>query len=240
MSTLLCLKPSNLCWIDDTQDNPHDLCAHGSIEFSVDGHTLLSHDDRSFTVSAAAIYLLRTLEKDHTIESPVCEFLFPCCGSPEGVEPNGDVLLLSCCGGEKFQVHSKDRNVYLRDQTDKEFCVSDTQWRNSVLLFSKTIWEFYNRSSPKKADDRYTDMMPNHLTLFVMNGSDAIPILIHLSTNYPYGGRGNAGCRFARIRVSISLGLLNVKSGAAKGLKPNTFLRIGLSIFILTINQLIG
>ena len=62
-------------------EDPNDLCAHGTVEFSVDGVLLVTPEDGEWTVSATGLYLLRTLTDDHTPEASVCEgnLLFPCC-----------------------------------------------------------------------------------------------------------------------------------------------------------------
>ena len=61
------LMPARLHWIlDDGKDDPSDLCAHSPVRFEIDGVSLLDPTEGDFTVSAAAIYLLRTLYRDHT------------------------------------------------------------------------------------------------------------------------------------------------------------------------------
>jgi hypothetical protein len=77
---MITLVPTRLHWIkDDGTDDPCDLCAHSPVQFEIDGNTLVAAEDGDATVGAAAIYLLRTLEQDHTDDNPVGDHLFPCC-----------------------------------------------------------------------------------------------------------------------------------------------------------------
>lgn len=69
-------------WIKGEDDDPDDQCAHGRVLFQINNTTFVKPEDGIWTVSASALYLLRTLSENHTIENPVAEtnFLFPCCG----------------------------------------------------------------------------------------------------------------------------------------------------------------
>ena len=53
----------NICWLSGEKDDPNDLCAHGNVKVKI--------GDESFeyycTVSAAAVYLLKSIKEDHTI-----------------------------------------------------------------------------------------------------------------------------------------------------------------------------
>ncbi len=70
------LNAHDLCWIQSTADDPKDQCAHGSVEFSCDGIPIIEPDDGEWTVSAAGLYLLRTITDDHTPELSVAESNF--------------------------------------------------------------------------------------------------------------------------------------------------------------------
>ena len=78
---MITLMPTRMHWIrDDGTDDPSDLCAHSPVRFEVGDKILVAPDHGDFTVSAAAIYLLRTLERNHTSDAPVGDQLFPCSG----------------------------------------------------------------------------------------------------------------------------------------------------------------
>jgi hypothetical protein len=63
-------------------DDPEDHCVHGRVLFTINNIEFIKPEDGVWTISASALYLLRTITEDHTIENPVSEinFLFPCCG----------------------------------------------------------------------------------------------------------------------------------------------------------------
>src|SRR5262249_51982860 len=58
---VLILQPLKLRWIQGAADDPKDLCAHGDVEFRIGDDVLLDTNGKDLTVSAAALYLLRTL-----------------------------------------------------------------------------------------------------------------------------------------------------------------------------------
>ncbi len=72
------LSVSNLHLLGD--DSAKDLCAHGSIELILDGFIISDHSDLDWCVSATALFLSRTLERDLTNTHRVCEHLITHCG----------------------------------------------------------------------------------------------------------------------------------------------------------------
>lgn len=86
-------------------DDPKDLCAHGDVTFRLGEDVLLDTNGRDLTVSAAALYLLRTLSVPHTRELPVGDHLFPCCGfAMRDIPGERDVAICGCPNGEDFEV----------------------------------------------------------------------------------------------------------------------------------------
>ena len=78
---MIILRPTNLHWIDGSTDDSADLCAHSGVAFRIGQITLVKPSDGDWTVSAAALYLLRTLSQRHTRQQPIAEHLFPCFGN---------------------------------------------------------------------------------------------------------------------------------------------------------------
>ena len=78
----ICIE--DLYWIDGSKDNPDDLCLHGKM-YTVIGEQKLVHDG-SVTVSASALYFLKTLTEDHIINKD--NQMMPCCGHM--IIPNED------------------------------------------------------------------------------------------------------------------------------------------------------
>jgi len=60
------LRPTDLHWIGGAADDPTDLCAHSGVDFQIEDTVLIRPADGEYAVSAAALFLLRTLSKSHT------------------------------------------------------------------------------------------------------------------------------------------------------------------------------
>ena len=147
---MIMLRPKELTWINDQVDDPFDLCAHGKVQFEIDGANLVRVEDGEWAVSTAALFLLRTLKKDHTVEEPLFESVIPHCGSGFYVEEDKeDVKIIECPIGINFQViHVRDTVQIIMDDK-KQLIVASDEWRNAVLNFSQVVRDFYATSTPK-------------------------------------------------------------------------------------------
>lgn len=148
------LSPVDLRWNEAAEDDPADLCAHGDFEFRIDGDVLSDgFAGRELTLSAGALYLMRTLSRPHTKDAPVGDQLFPCCGfNMYDVAGESDVLILGCPNGEDFEVdHREGGNlVVVRAPEGREWFVDRDSWREAVFAFADAVSEFYARSLPKR------------------------------------------------------------------------------------------
>lgn len=89
------LHARDLHWLEETPD-ADDLCAHGRVDFRVNGEVPAGWKDFEVNVSAAALYLLRTLERDTPVSVDGDE-IFPCCGhAMYARDDSRDVLILGC------------------------------------------------------------------------------------------------------------------------------------------------
>jgi hypothetical protein len=161
---MITLSADNLTWLDTDGDSPDDLCAHSTVWFSVDGLEIVAPSEE-WTVSASAIYLLRTLERSHTKADPVGEHLFPCCGfSMYAVDNSDDVLITGCPLGIDASVEHLGDRIKITAESGESKSVPKSQWFNAVLQFSASIREFYDSSAEKTfgddvARDGYNKMM---------------------------------------------------------------------------------
>ena len=147
---MIVLSPTRLHWIkDDGIDDPCDLCAHSPVRFEIDGETLVAPEDGDVTVSAGAIYLLRTLELDHTQESPVGEQLFPCCGHAMYDTGDEDVVICGCPNGSNVFITHDGHVLRIATQDGRAFAVSVDDWRFATCEFSDAVRQFYEDSLPK-------------------------------------------------------------------------------------------
>lgn len=150
----------NLTWIQGAADDPMDQCAHGRVEFTVDGHPVVSAESGEWTLSAAALYLLRSITDDHTSARPISEgnFIFPCCGF--NVWECGErypVMAMGCNSGVDVWLEHQDESIVL-SKDGGSWSVPKNEWRRAVLAFADQIERFYAECSPKAnldvAEDR--------------------------------------------------------------------------------------
>jgi hypothetical protein len=154
---VIILRPYNLHWIKGAADDPKDPCAHGGVEFQIDGDTLIRPGDHTFTVSAAAIYLLRSLSQPHSNAHRSTEFLFPCCGCMFEAEDSDDVTIVGCNSGVDFEVSQAGDDVLISAGDGKQYRVTAAAWTQAVCEFSDVVRDFYTKSSPKKHYDAHDE-----------------------------------------------------------------------------------
>ena len=150
---MITLRPTNLHWINGSTDDPADLCAHGGVELEIGSDVLVQGGN--WTLSAAALYLLRTLSRPHTKSEPITEFLFPCCGHGMfDVEGQDDVLILGCNSGVDLEVVRNGNEFLLTAADGRQHRVTAADWTRAVCEFSDAVQAFYAGASPKEpADD---------------------------------------------------------------------------------------
>jgi hypothetical protein len=151
------LQPVNLRWIQGAANDPKDLCAHGNVQFHIGDEVLVdAATGKELTVSAAALYLLRTLSLPHTKATPVGDHLFPCCGfAMWDIPGQDDVAVCGCPNGEDFEVlhHVRGGEVVVRAADGREWNVGWPEWRAAVVGFADRVSEFYAACSPKQPSD---------------------------------------------------------------------------------------
>ncbi|MCE9593868.1 MAG: hypothetical protein K8S98_06725 [Planctomycetes bacterium] len=151
---MLILRPVKLHWIRGDADDPADVCAHSPVEFSVDGHCLVAPEQGDWTVSASALYLLRSLSGPHTRDRRVGDHLFPCCGfCMYEVPESDDVLVFGCSNGINVWVERVGEEVRLGGPDGTTHDVTFDQWRHAVCAFSDEVRAFFRRGSPKTPHD---------------------------------------------------------------------------------------
>lgn len=156
---MLTLRATQLNWINGQADDPTDQCAHGKIELSVNNVTLYQTEDEEITVSAACLYLLRTVEDDHTPEFSVAEgnWLFPCCGFnlfPD--QGRYKVCCMGCNTGTDVFVQHIGADVVLT-RANATHKVTNVAWAAAVLELVEQVETFYASCRPKAEMDNDLD-----------------------------------------------------------------------------------
>jgi hypothetical protein len=137
-------------WIQGDRDDPQDQCAHGYIDIRIDDITFVSKDDGGWNVSAAALFMLRTVSSNHTPEESVTDgnFLIPCCGhAPQG-RGKYRVIIVGCNTGIDPTIKHIGNSVRI-ELGGKQVTVPQKQWATAILGFVEQVEEFYRISSPK-------------------------------------------------------------------------------------------
>ncbi|MCL2531250.1 MAG: hypothetical protein FWE40_03725 [Oscillospiraceae bacterium] len=140
------LQITRMYWIlDDGNDNPGDLCLHGDVTVRI-GDTVL--EDDNCCVSAAALFLLRTLTDDH-VETCYMPIL-PYCGHamwPQ--EDSDDVFICGCPNGTDFDVQHIGDNVEVIPSHGKPVNLLLEDYRKNVHAFADQVMSYYHASQPK-------------------------------------------------------------------------------------------
>ncbi len=132
-------------WIGGAADDPNDRCLHGHVTIQA-GDTLL--DDYG-TVSATALYLLKSLTRDK-IMAPHDIQMVPCCG--HFLIANRDlseVSIIGCDTGMDWSVIHENGGVRLVFPSGTEHWVSQRDYRAEVLQFAEKVEHHYLSCQPK-------------------------------------------------------------------------------------------
>jgi hypothetical protein len=121
---------------------------------NVSGQTLLRVED-DVTLTAAALFLLRTLHSDHemacqrTGESDVTgtEQLFPHCGFTV-LAGEGKCQIMGCDSGYDVGVRTEHRLVTLSTRK-RDVDVSHGAWRTAVLDFATEVRQLHETAQPR-------------------------------------------------------------------------------------------
>ena len=140
----------NLAWIKGDADDPENLCLHGHATVFI-GTRKFEYDA---TVSATALYLLKTLTEDHIMNQD--NQMLPCCG--HFIIPNDtldNVTIIGCDNGIDWSVlHQGDSVILELDDSTRE-AIPLFEYKDEVFKFADKIEEFYKQCSPQIISDDF-------------------------------------------------------------------------------------
>ena len=142
------LDVNNFSWMEGKQDDPKDLCLHGRA-IAIIGDKQLEYDA---TVSAAALYLLKSITEDHIIAEDLQ--LFPCCGF--SFVPSEDLLevhIIGCNNGIDWTVLHENSRVKIILEEGETIFVDIDEYKKEVFAFADKVEAFYKSCSPKILPD---------------------------------------------------------------------------------------
>lgn len=140
------IKADGFEWICGAKDDPKDLCLHGHVTVQF-GDTIL--EDYG-TVSATALYLLKTLSEDK-IMAPYDIQMIPCCGHT--LIANDDlteVQISGCDRGTDWSTIHEGNTVRFVLSTGQEEVVMFRKYQYEALDFAKSVERFYDACTPKE------------------------------------------------------------------------------------------
>lgn len=143
------IELSNPEWLDTGLDNPEDLCLHGNVKVYIDERVL----EDSCTVSASAMYFLKSITEDHIAGNGI-QFL-PCCGHGMFADEKcKNVTIIGCSNGTDWTVKHEENSVLIELKDGYKTSIPLEEYKKAVFDFADEIETFYKLSSPKKI---YTD-----------------------------------------------------------------------------------
>lgn len=138
------IDATDLCWIDGSADNADDLCLHGHAIVYIRNERL----EFDATVSATALYLLKTLTEEHIIHTDIQ--MLPCCGHFYIADKNlENVIISGCDNGIDWTVKHSGNNVILILESGTEVIIPLEEYREEVYKFADKIEGYYKLCSPK-------------------------------------------------------------------------------------------
>ena len=140
------IKADDFQWVGGVKDDPQDLCLHGHVTVQF-GDTILEDNG---TISATALYLLKTLSEDKVM-APYDIQMIPCCGhSVFANKELTNVMISGCDTGTDWSTIHEGNSVRLILPSGQEEVVSLRDYQYEVLDFAKRVKSFYDGCTPKE------------------------------------------------------------------------------------------
>lgn len=153
------INATDLQWINGKKDDPNDLCLHGHAVVNIAGRVL----EYTATVSATALYLLKTLTEDHIIKQD--NQMLPCCGNTLiADEELNNISISGCDNGIDWSVRHEGDVVVIELEDGTKDSIPIDVYTDEVFRFVDMIEDFYNTSMAKVVPD--DDFERNGYTAF--------------------------------------------------------------------------
>ena len=139
------INATDLRWLEGAVEKD-DLCLHGNAVARI-GDEILAYEDA--TVSATALYLLKSLTEDHVRREIQ---MLPCCGfSMYASDGMNTCVVIGCPNGIDWSVlHEGNDMIKLVTKSGKETRITLDEYQKEVYTFVDGIEAFYRESAPKR------------------------------------------------------------------------------------------
>jgi hypothetical protein len=142
------IRVIELHWIDNT-DEAKDLCAHGKVYLRINDEIVCDESNLDVTVSATALYLLRSLTENYKKDDYGSQLL-PCCGFFTYFDENGRSVICGCPNGIDWTIeHLDSRLIKHISEGGKEAIINKEDYKKMVFDFADKVENFYKESKPK-------------------------------------------------------------------------------------------
>jgi len=131
-------------WIHHADDDPDDLCLHGYVVVTIGNEQF----ETECTISAAALYHLKTLTENHFIDTE--NQMLPCCGLllfPN--DANDNVNISGCQNGIDWSVTHKNGGVEITTEHGIKTFVTMSEYQKQVFAFADFVKEVYDNCTQK-------------------------------------------------------------------------------------------
>ena len=143
------ISASDLGWINGAEDDPQDLCLHGRVRVQI-GDAVLEDEG---TLSATALYLLKTLTEEK-IMAPHDIQMIPCCGHTILPDEAGEnVIILGCDTGTDWTTRHENGMIRIELPDGRAETIDPAAYRAEVFRFADEIEAFYNACAAKTFGD---------------------------------------------------------------------------------------
>ena len=133
-------------WICGPEDDPEDLCLHGHVTVQI-GKKLMEYDG---TISATALYLLKTLSEDKVMSESDIQMV-PCCGHFMIANQDlSEVVISGCDNGLDWTTKHEGDGVRIILPTGESQWICLRSYRQQVLQFAEKVECYYCSCQPKK------------------------------------------------------------------------------------------
>ena len=140
------IEVDQFSWIGGVRDDPDDLCLHGRVTVRF-GKAVLEYFG---TVSATALYLLKTLTEDKVMRPEEIQMV-PCCGFfLIASEDLSSVSIIGCDDGLDWSTQHEDGGVRMTLSDGTSVWVSLEEYKAQVLAFADKVEAYYNACQPKR------------------------------------------------------------------------------------------
>lgn len=140
------LDPHWIC----SGDQPDDLCAHGHVYLKIGEQVVSDYESADWTVSSAALSLLRTLTNDY-VKDEYSNQLLPCCGFFLIADDEEEsVIIQGCDTGIDWEiVHLDAERIQHTLENGYSAIIPTAIYRSAVLEFADEVEQFFINSQPK-------------------------------------------------------------------------------------------